>query len=96
MIDSSTTLRPRDDVRFRLVGTECVIIRQDADEVLGLNEVGSRLFALIASGKPIDGAIDVLVAEFDVERETLADDVTAFLQALVAAGVIEIIPAAQP
>ena len=96
MIDPETTFRQRVDVRFRIVGGECVILRQDADEVLGLNEVGSRLFALLAEGRRIDVAIELLLGEFDVDRATLEVDVAAFLQELEAGGIIEVVAPVQP
>lgn len=77
------------DVRFRRVFDEAVIVRQDASEVLGLNHVGLRILELIRDGASESDMIATLTAEFEVEPEVLREDLPAFVDELVASGVIE-------
>lgn len=76
------------DVRFRRILDEAVVIRQDASEVMGLNHVGGRVLELLRDGVGESDMIATLANEFDVAPETLAADVAAFVDDLVASGVI--------
>jgi len=77
------------DVRWRVLDGEAVVLRQRADEVLGLNAVGARVLELCDGTRALDGLLAALAAEFEVEPATLASDVERFLAELVAAGVLE-------
>jgi hypothetical protein len=89
MTSPGTRFRPRSDVRFRRLHPEAVVLRQEASEVMVLNEVGGRVLELLASGSTVGEATAVLAAEFAVERETLERDLTEFAGELVAARVLE-------
>lgn len=78
----------RSDVRFRLVGGEAVVVRQEAAEVLVLNEVGARVLDLVGRRRPVAEIIAALCAEFEVAPELAAAEVTAFLGEIAAAGLI--------
>ncbi len=89
MIDRSLVLKRRDDVRYRIVGDEAVVIRQSAAEVLALNDVGARVLELIDAGETMGALIDTMVEEYDVGREDLARDVVGFVQSIREAGIVE-------
>ena len=77
--------RARDDVRFRLIADEAVVIRQRVAEVIVLNEVGGRILELLAgsdSGLTRAELVSALVEEYDVDSETLHRDVEEFLAEL--------------
>ena len=76
------------DVRYRVIDGEGVLIRYDTGEVLGLNEVGTRLFVLIDADTPARGVIERLADEFDVDRKELEPDILAFFEELLSAGLI--------
>ena len=77
------------DVRYRIIDDEAVVIRQDAGEVLGLNDIGARLLELIDAKTPVAGLFDKMADEFEIDRNQLEQDVLGFLQELREAGVIE-------
>ena len=79
---------PRPDVRYRRVGNEAVVVRQEAGEVVVLNEVATRILELVDQGRSTGEMIETLVGEFDVERDRLAADLKAFLAELQAGGLI--------
>ncbi len=89
MIDGSVVLRRRDDVRYRIVGDEAVVIRQNAAEVLALNDVGARVLELIDGGTTMGGLVDAMFEEYDVAREDLARDVVGFVESIREAGIVE-------
>jgi hypothetical protein len=82
-------LRPRRDVRFRTIGEEGVVIRQESGEVLVVNEVGARVMALLDGRCSVAGLVDRLAEEFDVEAEVLRRDLATYLDELLAGGVLE-------
>ncbi len=89
MTASATRYRPRSDVRFRVLPPDAVVLRQEGAEVMTLNEVGGRLLELLAAGRSLAEATDVLASEYAVERGALAADLAAFVEELLAAQVIE-------
>lgn len=89
MIDLASVLRRRGDVRYRVLDGEAVVLRQQAGEVLVLNEVASRVLDLADGETPIAGWVEALVAEYEVEREVLERDLLACAGELAAAEVLE-------
>jgi hypothetical protein len=88
-MNESTIFRRRPEVRFRVVGEEAVIVRQDTAEVIALNDVGASLFAHLDSRRSAGALLDALLEEYDIDRETLRRDVESFLAELRQAGVVE-------
>ena len=88
MTTGVSVYRRHPDVRYRVIDGEGVLIRYDTGEVLGLNEVGTRLFVLIDAETPAREMIERLADEFDVGRGELEHDVLAFLEKLSSAGLI--------
>lgn len=88
-MSAPATLRPKSDVRFRRVAGEGVVLRQDAGEVLALNEVASRILEHIDGGLTVSGIVERLLEEFDADREEIEADTTEFVTELLESGVIE-------
>lgn len=93
-LSASDRFRLARDVRFRVIVEEGVILRQQSAEVLVINEVGARLLDLVDPSRDLGRIGDRLEEEFDVERSVLDADVAAFVTELLAAGVLERVPAA--
>jgi Coenzyme PQQ synthesis protein D (PqqD) len=87
--DPEQHYRRRQDVRYRLVDGEAVVLRQAAGETLVLNEVGSRILELLDRGEPISAVPVFLRDEFEAESIDVEEDVYSFVSDLVAIGVIE-------
>lgn len=81
-------LRVAPDVRYRLIGGEAVVVRQDSAEVLVLNGLGSRILGLLSEGQDADRIRAVLAEEYEVEEPRLQDDLERFLGELLAAGLV--------
>ena len=86
---NSLSFRLCADVRYRQIADEGIVLRQQAGEVLVLNEVGARVVALLDEGLAPPGIVARLAAEFDAEPGDLAADIAGFVAELHAAGVIE-------
>ena len=84
----SAIYRRAADVRYRVVDGEAVVLSQNRGEVLGLNDVGARLLELCDGVRELGAVLDVLSAEFDVERERLEREAGALVEELVGIGVL--------
>jgi hypothetical protein len=82
-------LRLRREVRFRNVGGEGVVLRQEAREVLVVNGVGARVLELLDGRRSVAEVAAVLREERDAPPEAIERDVGAFVDELLAAGVVE-------
>jgi hypothetical protein len=92
-IRGASVLRRREDVRYRVIDEEGVVVRQSAGEVLVLNDLGTRILALADGAAPVAGWIEALLTDYDVERQELERDVLAFAAELVEQGLLELVPA---
>jgi hypothetical protein len=88
VIASETLLRRADDVRFRAVDDETVVIRQEAAEALVLNEVAGRILELVDGQTTVGAIIARLLEEYEVSPDALTEDVHAYLLELLEAGVV--------
>ena len=66
-------------VLFRELDGEAVILNLDTESYLGLDPVGTRMWALLASQASIQAAYDILLSEYDVAPETLRADLERLL-----------------
>lgn len=89
MIEPDTVLRRADDVRYRLVRDEGVVVRQRTAEALVVSEVGARLLDLIDGRRSVAEILRLLEAEYDVPPEALERDVTSYLGEILAIGLVE-------
>lgn len=96
MLTLESILKRAAEVRYRRVGEELVVLKQEAAEILGLNESGGRILDLLDARTPVAGLVERVAGEYEVERERLAEDVLAFLSRLAEVGLVEEVEAAAP
>jgi hypothetical protein len=89
MIPGEAVFRRKEDVRFRIIAPEAIVVRQSGPEVLVLNAVGARILERIDSGESLSALVAGLAEEYDVDPKRLESDVAAFVEELTAGGVIE-------
>lgn len=89
MLSDGAIFKPKADVRFRVVGEEGVVVRQQSAEVIAVNAVGASLLSLLDGARSVADVVESLFSEYDVERESLRRDVERFLEELGEAGVVE-------
>lgn len=85
----SARFAPRPDVIFRTVGTESILLDLEGGLYYGLDEVGTRVWMLLAdlSGEDVCRR---LVQEFDVTLDQARADVAALIDQLVERGLLEV------
>ena len=79
-----------EDVLFRDLGGESVLLNLDNENYYGLDEVGTRMWDVLTTSTSIQTAYDTLLAEYDVAPEVLQQDITRLVEDLVAQGLLEL------
>ena len=82
-------VRRRPDVVVRRVGETAVVVHLGSNRIYELNDTGARIWELASEEATLDGLIDRLQREFDVDREQLASDVAIIVDDFVREGLFE-------
>ena len=82
-INAKSRLRIPDDVVFRDVIGEAMILHLGSGTYFGLDPVGTRIWQLIAEGRDIDAVCAAMGDEFDVPADQVRRDVLALARQLV-------------
>ena len=77
------------DVLFQEVSGETVLLDLGSEAYFGLDEVGTRIWSLLNEGRNSAEMVEVLLGEYDVERDVLERDVLELLASLLEAGLVE-------
>lgn len=90
MADGPRQAPPRiaDDVVFRELDGEAVILHLGTGLYYGLDPVGTRIWQLLERRQPMEGVVSALTAEYDVDAATARADVLRLLDALCHKGLL--------
>lgn len=78
---------------FTTLGSEAVILGMRDGVYYGLDAVGARAWALLATPRRVSELVAGIVAEFDVEPERCTADLLALLDDLLARDLVRELPA---
>lgn len=81
--------RPSAWVVAQELGDGAVLIHLESDRILELNATAARLWQLLSEGQTLAEAKAALLDEFEVRPETLDDEVSRTLAALLAERMVE-------
>jgi hypothetical protein len=87
-VSLDTLLAVPEDVIFRELDGEAIILNLATGIYFGLDEVGTRFWALITEAGTLRHAVDVMAGEFDVERATLERDAFELAAGLLDKGLV--------
>jgi len=87
-LSPSSVLQLHSDIRQTRVSDEGIILRQEDGEILVVNEVAIRFVELIDGNRNLDELTDMLLQEYEVDRNTLADDLAEYASELISHGVL--------
>jgi hypothetical protein len=79
-----------DKLAARKVGGEMVILSAEDSSLFLLNEVGTAIWEATDGQRSIQAIADALCAEYDVDAAMALADVTEFIDALAAAGIVSL------
>ncbi len=77
-----------DEVMVRPLGDEAVLLNLTTETYFGLNASGTRMWHALTTSNTVQEACDALATEFDVERAELEADLSAFVDELIAHGLL--------
>jgi hypothetical protein len=86
---SAVSVRRRPDVVARRVGETAVLVDLGSNRIYELNDTGARIWELTADGATVEGLVDRLEREFEVDRAQLASEVALIVNDLVREGLFE-------
>jgi hypothetical protein len=86
--DVRVELRPSEDVVFRRVEDEVVLVNMRTNEIFALNATAARLWELLSQGNDRASAEARLLEEFEVSEGELKAEVDAFFGLLEREGLL--------
>lgn len=89
-VSLDTPLVVPDDVIFRELDGEAIILNLATGIYFGLDEVGTRLWALLTASGTLRHAVDVMAGEYDVDRPALERDVLELAGGLLDKGLVQV------
>jgi hypothetical protein len=89
-INGDSRLTVPEDVVFRDVVGEAMILHLGSGVYFGLDAVATRVWELIVAGRRLQDVCEALVAEFDAPAERIQADVTALVEQLVAKRLLDV------
>lgn len=75
-------------VTSREISGETVLLDMASERYFGLDEIGTRVWQVLAKTRSPGAAFDALLEEYDVEPERLEHDLVELLERLADAGLI--------
>src|SRR5476651_217271 len=71
-----------DNVLFQQMGVECVLLDMESEQYFGLDEVAGRYWQIFAENGDIEKALVQIQTEYEIDLETLKQDLLIFLDKL--------------
>ncbi len=85
-------LEPSAEVRTQEIDGEIVLLDLASERFFTLNEVGARIWQLVGEHTEPAVVFEKMLEEFEVEPETLKEDMDSLLAELVEAGLLRTVP----
>lgn len=76
-------LNKNNDFLVQVVKGEAVLLNAKTGDYFGLNEVGNEFYQLVDGEKSFDEIVDLLDQEYQVERNTLKQDLEELVGLLI-------------
>jgi hypothetical protein len=89
-IDESTVFALAPNASFQALGEGAVILMIDSGQLYTCNEPTEAFLKMVDGQRNFGVILDLLIAEFDVDRETLARDFLPIAGELRSEGIVEI------
>src|SRR5882757_5514703 len=87
---SSGAIEISGHVNSTRLGHTTVLLNTKTEDYLGMDEVGSRIWELVAEHRRVDLVVQRLLSEYEVDEATLRADVERFVSELVDKGLVTI------
>ncbi|MCI0580814.1 MAG: PqqD family protein [Chloroflexi bacterium] len=91
MVTLASVVKLGDDVVFTTVDNEAVLLELTSGEYYGLDEVGTRMWALLAEHGRLEPVYRQLLEEYEVDGERLRQDLCDFVDKLAGRNLLELL-----
>lgn len=88
MITFESKFARNDDVAWRAIDDEALVVNPKDSLVYPLNAVGTRIWELLDGKKTVSEISSIIYEEFDGDEMTIRNDITDFVESLLKAGLI--------
>ncbi len=86
----NTTFTTLENIAWRNVNDEIVILNLKSGEYYTLNDVGQIIWLALADQKSVEEIKSKLIVEFDVSPDTATQDIKTFLSKMVDEGLLHV------
>ena len=90
-IPFTAKLEIADDILFRELDGESVILNMNNENYYGLDEVGTQMWNVLTSSPSIQFAMENLLQEYDVPEDRLRKDLNALIEQLIDKGMLQLL-----
>ena len=87
-ISFSDRVRVPDEVLISKLQEESVILNLDSERYYGLDDVGTRFLSVLSNSDSIEAAYEVLRHEYEVDAQSLQQDLIGLVDDLVKQGIL--------
>jgi hypothetical protein len=87
------SLKIPDDVLFRELDDEAVLLNLNTGVYFGLNPVATRMWRLLAEQGVLERVVESMLREYEIDRDVLERDLLELSRQLCAKGLAEVISA---
>jgi len=91
MTSLAFSVRIPDQVTYREISGEMVLLNLESGKYYGLDEVGARMYILLAEHGSLEAAFQAMLAEYQVEAEQLEADLITLVEDLAAHGLLHVL-----
>ena len=78
-----------EQVRFREIDGEAILLNLDSGVYFGLDEIGTRVWSLISEQLSLSDVQRRMIAEFDVSQSQLHQDLDQLIRELLSQGLLQ-------
>ena len=89
-ISNNSRISVSSDTLINILGGESVLLGLRSQKYFGLDEVGTRMWNVLTSSPSVESAYETLLEEYDVEPETLRQDLYDLIGKLAEQGLVEV------
>ena len=86
----STRVNVPENVMFRELDGEAVLLNLNNENYYGLDKVGTRMWTVLTSTDSIQKAYEILISEYDTEPEVLKEDLLELVENLQIQGLVKL------
>jgi len=89
MITPESRFTRNNDIAWRIIDGEALVVSPKDSLVYPLNDVGTRVWELLDGKKTVSEISSVICGEFEGDEVAIRDDIADFIENLLKAGLVD-------